>query len=124
MLFTAVCDSVHTSGLCGRGHAWQGCVCGRGHAWQGGHVWRGACVEGGSLHVWGACMAGGMCSGGGGMCGGSACVGDVWWEGCVCAGETAIEVGGTHPTRMYSCFTICFFNICTSEIIHKLSVIS
>ena len=31
---------------------------------------------------------------------------------CVCAGETAIEVDGMHPTRMYSCFTICFFNIC------------
>ena len=43
----------------------------------GGHVWR----RGGG-HVWqrGSCMVGGMCE-----------------------GETATEVGGTHPTGIHSC---------------------
>ena len=48
----------------------------RGHAWQ-----RGMCMAKG--HVWqgeGACLAGGMR-----------------------AGETATEVGVTHPTGMHSC---------------------
>ena len=53
-----------------------------------GHVWWGACMVGGihgrgGVHVWqGACMA----------------------SGGVHGGEMATEVGGTHPTGMYSCW--------------------
>ena len=49
---------------------------GRGHAW--GCAW------------WGTCMAGG--------------VHDMKGRGGMYAGETATEAGGTHPTRMNSCF--------------------
>ena len=61
------------------GHVWQG-----GHAWQGGmhgrgHIWQGACMAGG--HVW---------------------QGGHAWQGDMCAGQTATEAGGTHPTGMHS----------------------
>ena len=47
---------------------------------MGRGAWQGACVAGG--HAWqGECMA-----------------------GCVCTGETATEVGGTHPAEMHSCY--------------------
>ena len=44
------------------------------------------CVAGGS------CMAGGFCDGG------------VHGRGGVCAGETATEAGGRHPTGMHTCY--------------------
>ena len=76
----------------GWGACMAGCVCvTRGHAWQRG-VHGGMHVRG---HVdGGACMAGDH----------------VWqWE-CVArgmhVGETATEVGGTHPTGMHSCYQL------------------
>ena len=56
---------------------------GGGHAWQGDmHDGRGPCVAEGR----GACVAEGFMHGGG-----------------MCEGETATEVGGTHPTGIHSC---------------------
>ena len=58
-----MCLSVHREGVCGRGvHVWVGGMCGEGHAWQG-------CVHSGG-------HAGGM-SGEGGKCG----RGHAWWGG-------------------------------------------
>ena len=52
----------------------RGGMCGRGHTWHGGYV-VGVCMAG-VVHGRGACVA----------------------------GETAIAVGGTHPTGMNSRF--------------------
>ena len=69
--------------MCGRGHAWQGCVCGRGVCMAGR-----ACMAGGYAS-WGTCMAGGACV----------------------AGETATAVDSMHPTGMHSCFDESWQNL-------------
>ena len=46
-----------------------------------------------SVHGRGGMRGRGACNGGGGA-----------WRGACVGGETATEVGGTHPTRMHSCF--------------------
>ena len=91
-LHLSVNHSVHGGGVVcdggkhGRGCAWQGVVCGRGLYVAGGCMWQGTCVGG---HAW---------------------QGGVWWgggmrgKGTVCAGETATEAGGMHPTGKHSCF--------------------
>ena len=81
---------MHSGGMCGGGHAWQGGVHGRacvagGHVWQGGMHGKGVCMAGGNVW-WGVCVAEGVCIAG----------------QCV-AGETATAAGGTHPTGMHSC---------------------
>ena len=70
---------------------WQGGMCGRGHMWWGG-LWQGG-VYGRGCAWQGVCTAG-VCVWQEGMC-------DT--EGGMCAGETATEGGGTHPTGMHSC---------------------
>ena len=51
---------------------------------RGGHAWKGTYMAGG-MHGRGTCMAGGHA-----------------WQGDMCAGQTATEAGGTHPTGMHS----------------------
>ena len=59
-------------------------------------------VHGGGMHGRGVCV-----------CCGEACMvgvcvaGGVIVVGGMRAGETATEVGGTHPTRMHSCLQMC-----------------
>ena len=73
---------------------------------------RGVCVvgdmcgrEGGHVHGRGGmCMAEDMC--GRGVCVAGGVHEGHGWQGDMCAGETAIEVGGTHPTGLHSC-SIC-----------------
>ena len=101
-------------GMCVWGGAWQGGMHGRGPVWQGGMCGRGA--------LWGVCVAGeGACmAGGGGMhrrghvCGGvhgkGACMaGGLCGREAYVAGETAIAVGGAHPTGMHSCLLMVNF---------------
>ena len=60
-------------------------------------------------------MAMGVCvvKGGGGMHG----------EGSVCAGQTATEAGGTHPTGMHSCSFVNYdqFTNCLNNLLCKMS---
>ena len=83
--------------MCGEGVCvvkWGMCSEGDMHD-EGGCAWlRGACM------VKGPCVVkGGMHGEGGGGGGG----GHAWQVG-ECAGQTATEAGGTHPTGMHSCF--------------------
>ena len=123
-IFTGVCDSVHTGGVCvfpggacvvARG-GMHGCW-GGGHAWlPGGCVWlpggvhgcrgEGACVVAGG-HVIARGMHGSRGHAWGGMpgCQGACMVarGHAW--------DTRYSqwVGGTHPTGMHSCYTCLWF---------------
>ena len=58
-IFTGVCDSVHSGGMCMA----RGACMARGHAWLWGCMAREVCVAGGmhgwGMHGWGVCMAGG-----------------------------------------------------------------
>ena len=78
---------IHERGVLGRVHAWQGDVCGGSiHCGVVHGRGCGACMVDGcrGMHDRKACIAGGMCG-----------------EG-VHAGETTIEMGGTHHIGMHS----------------------
>ena len=92
-----VCEGYDFTPVCQSFCSWGACVAG-GHAWQGGHTWQGACVahRGECVAGWGACVVGGVWQGG-----------HVWrGGGDVRARYYKIRSmsGGTHPTRMHSCF--------------------